>query len=396
VDRREAWQEADDDMRIACIAASRVPSRSANSIRVMKVCQAMARLGHEVDLWVPGSGPPPSWAELRRTYDVRAEFAIHRAPAWGPFRRWDFSVSAVRQSIRHEADLWYVWPYQAAAALAQTGHATALEVHDRPAGVAGPALFRLFLRGRGARRLLVITDALRMWLETQYRVPLRSPFVVITPSGVDLEPYDGLPPPTEARARLGWGEAFVASYTGHLYPGRGLELMLELARRNPQVVFIWAGGEAKAVGAWAARIEAEGLSNVRLLGFLPQKELPLVHAASDVLLMPYQRAIAVSSGGDTAAFASPMKAFEYMAADRPILSSDLPVFREVLNDSNAILLDPESIDAWDAALKRLITDAALRRRLGETARRAVGRYTWLERTRRALDGLQTPADTRRG
>jgi glycosyltransferase involved in cell wall biosynthesis len=383
-------------MRIACIAASRIPSRSANSIRVMKVCQAMVRLGHEVHLWTPGAAPPPTWAELRGIYDVQNEFAIHRSPSWGPLRRWDFSLWAVRRSLRAKPDLWYVWPYQAAAALAQTGRATLFEVHDRPAGLAGPALFRLFLRGRGARRLLVITDALRAWLEARYQTPLRPPFVVITPSGVDLEAYVGLPSPSEARGRLGWSEATVASYTGHLYPGRGLELMMELARRNPELVLVWAGGETEAVAAWAARVEAEGLHNLRLLGFVPQRELPLIHAASDILLMPYQRSIAVSSGGDTAAFASPMKAFEYMAAARPILSSDLPVLREVLNDGNAILLDPESIEAWDEALKRLAGDAALRSRLGEAARREVGRFTWLERTRRALSGLDKPAEAGQG
>ena len=120
---------------------------------------------------------------------------------------------------------------------------------------------------------------------------------------------------------------------------------------------------------------------------VPQRDLPLIQAACDVLLMPYQRAIAVSSGGDTAAFASPMKAFEYMAAGRPILSSDLPVLREVLNDGNAVLLDPQEVDAWQAALKSLVGDEPRRIRLGEAARRGAARYTWLERTRRALEGL---------
>jgi glycosyltransferase involved in cell wall biosynthesis len=312
---------------------------------------------------------------------------MHRVSSWPALRRWDFSLRAVQQSIGAKPDVWYVWPYQAAAALAQLGHPTILEMHDRPAGVAGPALFRLFLGGGGARRLLVITEALRSWLEARYARPLSPPFTVITPSGVDLEAYAGLPSPREARARLGWAEAFVAGYTGHLYPGRGLELMLELARRKPKWTFVWAGGEPKAVGEWAARLEADGIDNVRLLGFVPQRDLPLIHAACDVLMMPYQKAIAVSSGGDTAAFASPLKAFEYLAAGRPILSSDLPVLREVLSDANAVLLDPQSVDVWEEALTSLAADEPRRARLGEAARREAARYTWLERTRRALEGL---------
>jgi glycosyltransferase involved in cell wall biosynthesis len=114
----------------------------------------------------------------------------------------------------------------------------------------------------------------------------------------------------------------------------------------------------------------------------------LIHAACDVLLMPYQRAIAVSSGGDTAAFASPMKAFEYLAAGRPILSSDLPVLREVLNEGNAILLDPQAVEAWEAALKSLAGDEPRRIRMGEAGRRQAERYSWMERTKRALEGIE--------
>ena len=354
----------------------------------MKVCQALTRLGHEVRLWVPASGPEAPWEELARHYGLSVRFDVRRLAAWPPLRRWDFGLGAVRHSIRWRPDAWYVWPYQAAAALSQLGRPTILEVHDRPAGVAGPLLFRLFLRGAGARRLLVITEALRSWLEERYRSALQPPFTLVTPSGVDLEAYDGLPAPAEARARLGWPERFTVSYTGHLYAGRGLELMVELARRQPQIAFVWAGGEPEAVRSWTERLGQSDTHNLRLLGFVPQAELPMIHAASDALLMPYARTIAVSSGGDTGAFASPMKAFEYMAAGRPILASRLPVFLEVLQSENAILLEPEDVGAWDAALRQVAADSDLRARLAEAARRTAARYSWLERTRRALDGLE--------
>ena len=44
-------------MKIACIASSRIPSETANSIQAMKVCQALAQNGHQVTLIAPGSGP---------------------------------------------------------------------------------------------------------------------------------------------------------------------------------------------------------------------------------------------------------------------------------------------------------------------------------------------------
>lgn len=379
-------------MRIACLAASAVPSRAANSIRVMKVCQALGDLGHDVRLWVPGVPSSASRSDLARHYGLRSEVDTEWVSNWPPLRRWDFSLKAVARSIRWGPDAWYVWPYQAAAVLSQLGKPTLLEVHDRPAGNAGPRLFRMFLRGRGARRLLVITEALRARLSEDYGVDLRPPFAVLTPSGVDLEPYEALPSPREARARLGWPERFTAGYTGHLYEGRGLNLIAELARRNPEIAFVWAGGEPDAVERWRSRLAGEGLGNVRLLGFVPQGELPLIAAACEALLMPYERSIAVSSGGNTAAYASPMKAFEYMATGRVILASDLPVLREVLNSDLAVLLEPGSVDSWEAAVRRVRDEPGWGSALAERARREAVKYTWRERTRRALVGLETVAE----
>ena len=130
------------------------------------------------------------------------------------------------------------------------------------------------------------------------------------------------------------------------------------------------------------------LDNVILTGFIPNADLPLYQAACDVLLMPYQKHVAASSGGDIAAYLSPMKLFEYLACGRAILSSDLPVLREVLNPDNAVLLDPEDVEGWAAALRLLQNDAHLRAMLGEQARRDAALYTWEARAGAILAGLE--------
>lgn len=374
-------------MRIACIATSRIPSRRANSVRVMKVCQAFDELGHEVRLWVPGRDPGVSWGELAEHYGLRSRFDIRWLPAYRGLRHYDFCIRAVVQAWMWRSDVYYAWPPQAAALASRLGRTTIMEVHDRPQGRIGPWLFGQFLRGKGARRVLPITDALRVWLERAYNVELREPFAVVVRTGVDLSQYDDLPLPSAARRELGLEQRFTAGYTGHLYPGRGIELLVELARRNRSLGFLWAGGEASAVERWRRQLERTGIDNVHVMGFVPNARLPWVQAACDVLLMPYERRISVSSGGDTAAFASPMKLFEYMAAGRAILSSDLPVLREVLHRDNAVLLPPEDVDAWDEALKRLVQDEALREKLAENARREAEQYSWARRAQRALEGI---------
>lgn len=374
-------------MRIACIAASRVPSRTANSIQVMKVCQALVRLGHRVQLWLPGPQAEVSWDELAEHYGLTDVFSISWIPSVKALRRYDFSLLALAAARRWRAELFYTWPLQAAAGAAALGWPTLLEAHDEPQGRAGPLLMRIFLNGRGAARLLVTTEALREELERRYARPLSPPFAQWAPNGVDLKRYRDLPDPPQSRASLGLREAFTLGYTGHFYSGRGIELMAELARRNPDLQFLWAGGEPAAVNRWRARLEQSGLSNVHLMGFVPNRRIPLVHAACDALLMPYGRRIEVSGGGDTSRFANPMKAFEYMASGRPILSSDVQVFGEILNPENALLLPPEDVDAWDRAVKDLVANPAPFQARAARAREQAASYDWTARARRALEGL---------
>jgi len=206
--------------------------------------------------------------------------------------------------------------------------------------------------------------------------------------GMDLAQYHNLPDPENAREKLGLTEGFTAGYAGHLYAGRGIDMLMDLAGRNQDVHFLWAGGEPEAVDFWRSRLQKAGLQNVKLFGFILNERLPLVQAACDVLLMPYERKISVSSGGDTAQFASPMKQFEYLASGRAIMASDLPVFREVLNEGNAVLLPPDDVAAWDEALNQLKVDANRRNSLAERAHKDAVQYDWRDRARRLLEGLE--------
>lgn len=375
-------------MRIAFISASRVPSRAANSIEVMKVCQAFIDLGYEARIWVPGPRPEIEWPELAEFYGIRDHFAIHWLWSIKKLRRYDFCFRAVMRARRWGADVYYIWPFQAAAFASRLGFPTLLEVHDRPQGHFGPWLFRQFLAGKGARRILPITDALRLWLERAYRVSLEPPFTIISPSGVDLERYENLPEPEVARERLGLCASFTVGYTGHLYPGRGLDLMLELARRYPSMNFLWAGGEPPAVERWRQRVAIAGVHNLKLLGFVPNEDLPLVQSACEILLLPHERRVTASSGGDIAEFTSPMKLFEYMAAGRAIITSDLPVLQEVLNPSNAVFASTGNVDAWDKVLQNLVANPSRREALGAKARADVEQYTWRERARKSIVGLE--------
>lgn len=390
-------------MKIAVIAPTFLPARRANTFQVMKMTQAFQDLGHEVNLAVPNEPAVPArqtgslaanWEELSQHYGLHSRFSIEWLPAWPKLRRYDFGWRAVHWARRLGADLIYTRLPQAAALSSQMGIPTIFEVHDCPSGQAGPWLFRRFLVGSGARRLVAITHALGQDLKQSFNFPAGPRFLVIAPDGVDLIRYENLPEPLAARRGLAlhdfpanWPERFTAGYTGHLYPGRGAELLLEIAALEPDIHFLLAGGEPGEVERLRTQAKTRGLTNLVLSGFIPNAVLPLYQAACETLLMPYQRHVEASSGGDIARYLSPMKLFEYLACGRAILSSDLPVLREVLNQNNAILLPPDDPQAWAQALRALKSDPARRNRLAEQSRQDAQKYSWTARGQHILSGL---------
>ncbi len=77
--------------------------------------------------------------------------------------------------------------------------------------------------------------------------------------------------------------------------------------------------------------------------------------------------------------------FEYMAAGRAILTSDLPVLREVLNENNALFYAIEDFDDLKTKFTMLISDAELRDKLSRQARTDVAQYTWQKRMQKIVE-----------
>jgi len=373
-------------MKIVCISASFVPSKTANSIQTVKAAHALAELGHEVCLLVPGDRET-GWEEIQRHYGIQQRFGIHWIEENLAFRRYDFAVKSVLDARRMKPDLIYTRVLQASVLALWWRIPTILELHDRVTGRLGPWFFRRFYTSKTPHRLLTNTRALRDVIFEEMNIKMGEMDILVAPNAVDLERYQNLPAPPNARKALGLPEGFTAGYTGHFYAGRGMTLMANLAKELPDIYFLWVGGDSTDVTFWEERLRSEGIRNVTLTGFVDNAELPQYQAAADALLMPYGTAISGSGGGDSSEIASPIKMFEYMAAGRAIISSDLPVIHEVLNEEMAVFCPPEDVSSWKKVLLTLQTDIDRREQLGENAQRAVKDYSWRARQERALRGF---------
>ncbi|HLO15791.1 MAG TPA: glycosyltransferase family 4 protein, partial [Anaerolineales bacterium] len=166
-------------MNIIAVAGSTIPSDTANSLQVMKACQALAQLDQQVTLLVPGVQNKS--VDLQTHYGLQANFPIEWLAS--PSRRL-FTWRAVRRARALKADLLYSWFPQSAVFGLISRLPVILEVHIQPTGHFGPLWYRLFANLRGRKRLAFITRALVALLERDFGIHFPKAEAVIAPNGV--------------------------------------------------------------------------------------------------------------------------------------------------------------------------------------------------------------------
>ncbi|MDO9546229.1 MAG: glycosyltransferase [Pelolinea sp.] len=365
-------------MRIGCITTSIVPSKTANSIQAVKVCHAMKQIGHEVHLWVP-EFQRADWHQIAEIYGITEQFEITWLPFSPKFKQYDFSWRSVRAAINWNADLVYTWALQAALFANMVKVPAAMEFHDFPMGFMGPKLFKMFMRSKTEKLIMTTTRALATGIEDRFNIHFDPKNLQIAPNGTDPERYLDLPNPEKARQVLGLKAGFTVGYTGHFYPGRGMDLLTNIAKEMPEVNFLWVGGQEKDIAPWQEILQIQSIHNVTITGFIPNSKLPMYQAAADILVMPYAKKIEGSSGGNIAPVINPMKMFDYLSTGRPIVASDIPVFHEILNEEIALFCDPETSTEWVTAIKKLSEDNSLRLSMQKNALDTSIKYSWKNR-----------------
>jgi glycosyltransferase involved in cell wall biosynthesis len=374
-------------MRIAYLSGSYIPSREANSVQVMKMCSAFSREGHDVLLIARGDSREAKLDFIE--YGIEAEFSLEKVRGGERtfFDRLGYPIVAAR-AVRNkwpQTDLVYARHLPSLiVTVATTRSAFILELH-RPPRAAELLVLKTLVRTRGFRGLVVISESLRQRMLTILGHKFETS-VTTAHDGADLPPIEDVEDWTEATSSSKT-HGLRVGYVGHLYRGRGIDVVGELARRIPDAEFHLVGGREPEISYWQSQFA--DLTNVKFHGHVRPSEVYQVQRRMHILLAPYAEVVHHAGGADnTAPWMSPLKIFEYMAAGRAIVASDLPALREVLqNDFNALLVQSDDIEAWVKAIQTL-RDATLRRKLGEQAASTLANeYTWGIRARRVLSGL---------
>lgn len=372
---------ATEQTRLAYIASSRMPSRAANSVQVMKMCSVMTEGGVDVRLiFVKSEGTGElDRKELFASYGVRNEFPVVSIETSG--KEIGDAYLQVCAAVNHDCTHVFTRSVLAAYFAALFGLPTSLELH-RPIADEKLTLARELFRMRSFKRLVVISDALRK--QTSDTFPEAACKTIVAASAAD--------PPSTKETNFDLqhiaGCTVAVGYAGQLYPGKGGEIMLQLAERLSDVSFHVLGGYDDEIQRW--KLQSGERRNIVFYGYGPHSSVAAFIRSADILIAPYLRKVVVHGGKtELADWMSPLKLFEYMAAEKPIVCSDLPVLREILrHEWTALLCDPDDIESWATAIDRLRRNPELGRYLASNAKREFeNRYTWKTRARSAIEPL---------
>lgn len=202
----------------------------------------------------------------------------------------------------------------------------------------------------------------------------------VIPNGANVAP---LPEAREHR------EVPQVLYAGTLAPWQGVAELLMAARRCNRVRpvrFVLAGPVRnrwrKQLERHLRRLKVEDV--VELTGPLPRDILAQRIAAADVCVAPLRRDVRNKNQG-----CSPIKLYEYMAAGRGVLTTDLPCTREIVDETRGVLVDAPRPKRLAESLLSMLDDDDGTHRLGRAARAWVEQHaTWEHRVQALKDVYQ--------
>lgn len=361
---------------IAYIARATVPSGSTNSIHVAKISDAFAKISDDFRLIVFDGGDR---ASLTDVYGIRNDFPVYRINRGKDTRLNQIAWACKAVGLAHSQNCKVIVtrdPFCAFVAILR-GMQVVLDLHGDIKHLCGR--FYRMLRWKwfvdnDRFHLVTISQGLKDYYVQNYG--LESGRITVLPDGVDIADFANC---NDKALDCNKGSLHIG-YFGKTTVGKGIDLIRRVAIASPADVFDVYGGTLEGAVKETGKSFTE---NVIFHGKVSNRDIPELMCDMDVLVLPNQDKL-MNMGEDIGKFTSPLKLFEYMASGRPIIASDLPVIREVLNEENAYLVDFKDETDWGKAISAIKSDSKAAAAKADRAKKDVTRYTWKARAEAML------------
>lgn len=378
-------------MRLIYLSHWRFPSEKTMTPLILRTCEGFAKLGCDVELWVPRRhNPDASDGDLLERYGIKERFVVRRIPALDLMRFtgvFGFILMVASFNLCAAVLLWrrrkekgavlYAHDMRDLLLPAFLGMPMFAEIHDFYES-SFPPLNRFVLKRLSG---LIVTNTLKMEkIRRRYGVPPRR--MLHQQNAVDADMFSLSLSKAEARSKLALpADRRIALYTGHLFGWKGVHTLAEAAAHLPHEVWIYfVGGTPEDRAALKAHVARLRLPRIEFVPHQPHGAMPLYLRAADVLVLP-NTAKEEASRVET----SPVKLFEYLASGTPVVASDLPSIRDVVSEREVFFAAPDDARSFAGTIAAVLDNPGAAAKLAGAGLAIAKRNSWEARARAIMD-----------
>jgi len=381
-------------MRVFVVGHVAPGCHRAWAINIVKTAGGFARLGHRVR--VAARQPESGWtlkSAARAYHEPDLEWVCYPCEPQGDDMVGGsaflsrYATWCADEAARFVPDMVYARHFTAAAACALAGFPTIMETHgdltDRAFGA--DECFDLLRRGV-IRALATIATPLAQIYE---RAGVPANRISIIEDGVDVELFSRPSGFARKSSHALRSDAFNVLYAGHLYDYKGVPTILDAAARlravgvgasGRPIAFHLLGGADEDIKRVRSAVRDRGLGAVRVHGCVAHAEVAPWLWSADALLLP------PSAHHRSARWTSPVKLGEYLASGRPLICSDIPALRTLVDDRVATFFRADDAGDLLRAIKSVgaisVDEVAARECAGL---RLAAAWSYRERARRMIE-----------
>ncbi|MHA2284071.1 MAG: glycosyltransferase family 4 protein [Promethearchaeota archaeon] len=381
-------------MKIVVATSGGIPSKFAHSFNVMKMAQGFFSLKNNVEVVAPLSLPilikKNKIKDVHRFYGVDNRIKIKYIPVYSlkALRKssnfWIFNYLAARYCKKRNVDLAYCRSYIIPYYCVKWNVPTIIETHTTVYNLPDFQKIYEIAKYPSLKGLVTISDEIK---KEHVKRGIPEEKILVLEDGVDLERFKIKDDRYFWRKKLGLPtETKLVVYCGQLFQDKGIEHILLTAKElsKEDILFVLIGGFQKEISRWKLYCKKKLINNVFFRGFVNNSEVPKYLKAADVLIMPYKTNIDfIKMDINTT---SPMKLFEYMASNRPIISTNIPTISKIVkHNRSALLAAPNNIEQLVNYVIELIENEKKSNKLAKNAFEDVKKHEWKKRCKKILE-----------
>lgn len=248
------------------------------------------------------------------------------------------------------------------------------EVHDFPER---KSFYYKYLFN-SVKGLIVTNNWKKRCLIDDYNVPEKN--ILVVPNAIDLKKWTILDK-NDSRQKLSINvsDKKIILYTGQFYSWKGVDILAEAAKQI-DAIFYFIGGVGNDLKSFTNNYGY--LKNVKIIGQRPFSEMPLWQASADVLVIPNSKKDLISSY-----FTSPMKLFEYLGAERPIVASNVSSIKEIVDESLVRFFNADEVDSLVDSINWTLNNYETACSMAKNGSVYVKQFSWENRTNKIIEFL---------